>query len=460
MYAQDTIVAPATPPGKGAVAIVRLSGADATRIAAALWHPVGATAPRPRRLTLGELRDPSTGATIDRAMCVTMLAPASLTGEDVVEFHCHGGPYIVRRVVGIAVAQGARMAQPGEFSRRAFLNGRMDLTEAEAVADLIEARSESALKLSIAQLNGALAQRAESLRQAVISIRAHLEAEIDFADEDLNLPGRDQLVNKITYLRDDIAVLKDTFSRGRLMREGARAAIIGKPNAGKSSVLNLLLGSERAIVTAIPGTTRDVIEESVTLGPWPLVLQDTAGVRETADEIERIGIGRTLGSIDRADLLIAVFDSARPLDDDDTRVLEACAGRAGVALLNKRDLRPPRVSPADLLGRGLTMPVLRCSAIAPDDAGAIRDELERAVETLAHEGAGDGAAISRERHRQALSLALEALERSRAGALGGMPPEIVAVDIAAAAEALGAITGEVRTEDVLDAVFREFCIGK
>jgi tRNA modification GTPase len=459
MYAQDTIVAPATPPGKGAVAIVRLSGADATRIAAALWHHVGSAAPRPRRLSLGELRDPSTGATVDRAMCVMMLAPASLTGEDVVEFHCHGGPYIVRRVVGMAIAQGARMAEPGEFSRRAFLNGRMDLTEVEAVADLIDTRGESALKLAIAQLDGALAQRAEGLRNAVIAIRAHLEAEIDFADEGLDFPGRHQIANEIKRLAGDIAVLNDTFSRGRLMREGARAAIIGKANAGKSSVLNLLLGSERAIVTAIPGTTRDVIEESVTLGAWPLVLQDTAGVRETADEVERIGIGRTLGSIEGADLLIAVFDSARPLDDDDARVLELCAGRAGVALLNKRDL-PSRIESADLQARGLTMPVLRCSAIVAEDAAAIRDELERAVEALAHAGAHDGVAISRERHRRALSLALEALKNGREAAVNGMPPEIVAVDIAAAAEALGAITGEVGSEDVLDAVFREFCIGK
>ncbi len=460
MYAEDTIVAAATPPGKGAVAIVRLSGTDATRIAAALWRRTGSVAaPRPRELALGELRDPSTGATIDRAMCVTMLAPASLTGEDVVEFHCHGGPYIVRRLLGMAIAQGARMAAPGEFSRRAFLNGRMDLTEAEAVADLINVRSESALKQAIAQLDGALAQRAENLRRAVISIRAHLEAEIDFADEDLDLPGRHRIANEIKCLADNIAVLKDTFRRGRLMREGACAAIIGKPNAGKSSVLNLLLGSERAIVTPIPGTTRDIIEEAVTLGPWPLVLQDTAGMRETTDEIERIGIGRTLDSIDRADLLIAVFDSTRPLDEDDARVLEVCAGRAGVALLNKRDLAS-RIEPGDLRARGLTMPVLRCAAIVPDDASAIRDELERAVETLAQAGADDGAAISRERHHRALSLALEALERSRAAAIGGMPPEIVAVDIAAAAEALGAITGEVGAEDVLDAVFREFCIGK
>jgi tRNA modification GTPase len=225
-------------------------------------------------------------------------------------------------------------------------------------------------------------------------------------------------------------------------------------------VLNLLLGADRAIVTEFPGTTRDVIEESVTLGPWPLVLQDTAGVREAGDEVERIGIGRTLSSVAAADLLIAVFDSSRPFEDEDARVLALCQGRAGVALLNKSDLRPPMLSPADLLGRGLAMPMLRFSALNAEGTPALRDELALAVEALAAAGPDDGVAISRERHRQALAKALEALASARASALSGMPPEIVAVDAASAAEALGTLTGEVGTEEVLDAVFREFCIGK
>ena len=460
MYAEDTIVAPATPPGKGAVAIVRLSGGHATRIATAMWHPAGSAAPHPRHLALGEIRDPQTGAVVDCAMCVMMPGPASFTGEDVVEFHCHGGPFIIRRVVSLAIAGGARMAEPGEFSRRAFLNGRMDLTEAEAVADLIDVRSESALQQAIAQLSGALAQRVGHLRSAVIAIRAHLEAEIDFADEGLSLPGGQEIAADIARLADEVELLHDSFRRGRLVRAGARAAIIGKPNAGKSSVLNLLLGADRAIVTAIPGTTRDVIEESVTLGSWPLVLQDTAGVREAGDEVERIGIGRTLESVADADLLIAIFDSSLPFQDDDARVMALCEGRAGVALLNKSDLRPAVLAPADLLGRGLRMPVLRFSALDAEGTPGLRDELGRAVETLAASGLGDGVTISRERHREALAKALEALRSARANALTGMPPEIVAVDTAAAAEALGALTGEVGTEDVLDAVFREFCIGK
>lgn len=467
MYSQDTIVAPATPPGKGAVAIVRLSGPGATRIAAALWNPLDRARadaqkpglPPPRRLGLGEIRDPDTGAIIDRAMCVVMPAPQSLTGEDVVELHCHGGPYVVRRLLGLAMAAGARMAEPGEFSRRAYLNGRIDLTEAEAVADLVDARSESALQQAIAQLSGALARRVGELRRRIVAVRAHLEAEIDFADEGLNLPGREEIAQEFARVAADVALLHDSFARGRLMRDGARAVIVGKPNAGKSSVLNLLLGAERAIVTSIPGTTRDVIEESMMAGPWHLVLQDTAGVREAADEVERIGVARTLSHAGSADLLIAVFDGSRPFEEEDARVLELAAGRPGVALLNKSDLSAV-LAPADLIARGLELPLMRFTALGADGAPALRDELARALEALAAGTAADGVAISRERHRGALVKALGAVKNARRAALSGMPPEIVAVDAAAAAEALGAITGEVDVEDVLDAVFREFCIGK
>lgn len=460
VYPQDTIVAPATPPGAGAVAIIRLSGPQAIEILRAIWHPIRRPRNlRPRTLHLGEIHDPATGAAIDRALGVIMPGPRSLTGEDVAELHCHGGAYLVRRVVALAIAHGARMAEPGEFSRRAFLNGRMDLTEAEAVADLIAARSESALGQAIAQLAGALAERVGRLRAGVIGIRASLEAEIDFSDEDLKLPSREQIAASIAELADDVGLLHDSFARGRLMREGARAAIIGKPNVGKSSILNLLLGAERAIVTPIPGTTRDVIEDSIDLGPYPLVLQDTAGVREGAEEVERIGVERAVKHAAEAELLLAVFESSKPLEAEDLRVIELCRGRPGVAVLNKRDL-PAVISLQSVRELGLDMPILPFSALRADGVGALRDELVRVIEALAPESAAQGIAISRERHRQALAAALEALEAARGGALSGMPPEMVAVDVGIAAEALGAITGAVGAEEVLDKIFREFCIGK
>jgi tRNA modification GTPase len=484
VYAADTIVAPATPPGTGAVAIVRLSGPRAIAIARLLWHPLEhASRPPadaaliPRRLYLGELRDPATHAPIDRAMIAVFPAPRSLTGEDVAELQCHGGAYLVRRVVALATVAGARLAEPGEFSRRAFLNGRIDLTEAEAIADLVAARGDAAMRMALAQMSGALADRVNGLRRQVIAIRAHLEIEIDFSDEDVRLPSRNDLVGEIDSLTADLAELHDSFTRGRIIREGARAAIIGKPNAGKSSVLNRMLGADRAIVTPIPGTTRDVIEDSIALGGVPIVLADTAGLRESADPVERLGIERTRRHADDSDLVIAVFDSSRPLDSNDVDVIATCAGRPGVAILNKCDLSPS-IDATMLRERGLQLQVVSFSALTGDGLSELRDLLEAAVTALTSRnsdlpgkdtnstatggpsGKGEMVAISRERHRDALAHALDSLAAARLSALSAMPPEIVAVDIMAAADALGSITGVVGTEDVLDALFREFCIGK
>jgi tRNA modification GTPase len=460
MYLEDTIVAPATPPGRGAVAIVRLSGARAIEIARKLWHPLhGGALIAGRRLQLGEIRDPQSRAVLDRAMCVIMAGPRSFTGEDIAELHCHGGVYLVRRVVALAAAEGARIAEPGEFSRRAFLNGRIDLTEAEAIADLIDAQSESALRNGIAHLTGALATRVRGSREQVIRIRAHLEAEIDFGDEDIDLPSRETLAADCVRLAEDLTILHQSFARGRIIREGARAAIVGKPNAGKSSILNLLLGTERAIVTAVPGTTRDIIEDSVNLGPYPLVLHDTAGIRDSRDEVERIGIARARTSADEADIVMAVFDSSRQLELEDEAVIELTRGRRGTALLNKKDL-PQRIGATDLRVRGLSLPILNFSAATADGLAELRDALAGEIRELVGGEVANNAVISRERHRDALAHALEALESARHALLARMPPEIVAVDIGLAAESLASITGEVSTEDVLDAIFREFCIGK
>src|SRR5580704_15231245 len=462
MYLPDTIVAPATAPGLGAVAIVRLSGPRALEILDAIFRPSYSAGLTPRMMRLGDVVDPATGARIDRALAVVMPHPASLTGEDVAEIECHGGQFVVRRIVAMAVEAGARLAEPGEFTRRAFLNGRIDLAEAEAVADIVAARSDSALAIAIAQLSGALSARVAELRAQVIAIRAHLEVEIDFSDEDIRLPSRRELAAEIERLIADVAVLHDSFARGLLMREGVRATIVGKPNAGKSSLLNLLLGADRAIVTAVAGTTRDVIEDSVQLGPYALVLNDTAGVRESTDDVERIGIERTLRSARDADLLIAMFDSSRPLEPSDLDVIRLTTNRPGLAILNKRDL-PAAITAADLREQGLQIPILPFSAINLDEAATLRAELTKEIAALIDPSAPTSngqIAISRERHRDALAMALEALKNARTSALSLMPPEIVAVDIMAAATALASITGEVSNEDILDAIFRNFCIGK
>jgi tRNA modification GTPase len=460
MYLEDTIVAPATPPGRGAVAIVRLSGPRAIEIARKLWNPRHKSARiTARHLHLGEIRDPLTGRTLDRAMCVLMPGPRSLTGENIAELHCHGGVYLVRKIVALAAAQGARIAEPGEFSRRAFLNGRIDLTEAEAIADLIEARDAGALNQSIVHLVGALAARVNNLRQQVIAIRAHLEAEVDFSEEEIDLPSHEAIAAEIVALNENVSVLHQSFVKGRMIREGVRAAIIGKPNVGKSSILNLLLGVERAIVTAVPGTTRDLIEESVDLGEYSLVLVDTAGIRHSAEPVEQIGIGRARATAEQSDLLIAVFDSSRCLDAEDLHVIELTRGRKGIALLNKHDL-PQRISIGDLRGHGFTLPVLNFCAIDGHGLNQCREALKREIEEIAGGEVTNDIIISRERHRNALACAREALNAALDSLRRRMPPEIVAVDITLAAESLGLITGEVSTEDVLDAIFREFCVGK
>jgi tRNA modification GTPase len=460
MYLEDTIVAPATPPGRGAVAIVRLSGPRAIEIAQELWHPKYQSARvRPRHLQLGEIRDTRSGRTLDQAMCVLMPGPRSFTGENIAELHCHGGTYLLRKIIELAAAAGARIAQPGEFTRRAFLNGRIDLTEAEAIADIIDARGASALNQSLTHLAGGLAARVKGLRKQIIAIRAHLEAEIDFSDEDVDLPSRDAIDGEISKLTEDVSVLHQSFIRGRVFREGARAAIVGKPNVGKSSILNLLLGIERAIVTPIPGTTRDTIEEPVELDDYSLVLVDTAGLRAGAGQVEQIGIDRARAAAERADILIVVFDSSRLLEAADVEIVALAQGRRGIALLNKRDL-PQQIDAGDLCNRGLSLPVLDFCAVSGAGLNECRKALARQIEEIAGSEVGNEIVISRERHRDALAHTLQALASALNSLQRRMPPEIVAVDIALAVECLGLITGEVSSEDVLDAIFHEFCIGK
>ncbi len=459
MYVADTIVAPATAPGNGAVAIIRMSGPSSFDILGSIWKSQNKATLEPRKLALGTIVDPQTDVKLDQAMAVFFPQPYSQTGEDVVELHCHGGSYLVRRITSLAMRLGARMAEPGEFTQRAYLNGRIDLTEAEAIADLVDARSENALKQAISHLTGALADKLRGMRRKLISIRAHLEAEIDFSDENIELPSRSEIASSIESLFGDVAVLHESYRRGQLRREGVRAAIIGKPNVGKSSLMNLLLGTDRAIVTATPGTTRDVIEDSIQVGPYELVLQDTAGIRESMDEIERIGIERSKRSLEEAGLVLAVFDSSEPLTAEDVKIADHVRGRIGLAILNKNDL-PQRTGDGDLKALGIEVPIISFSTVLAEGIDHLKCELLSAIESLEGPCSGEELVISRERHRDALARALEALEAARHSALQSMPPEMIAVDVTLAADALGQLTGEVHTEDVLDAVFREFCIGK
>src|SRR5579875_528335 len=411
----DTIVAPATSLAPAAVAIVRLSGPDAFTILHKLWRPLYARKLRYRQLYLGEIREPS-GALLDRALAVMMPAPKSFTGEDVAELHCHGGTFIVRRVIAAALAAGARMANPGEFTRRAFLNGRIDL-------------------------------------------RVQLEAQIDFSDEDIDFASDAEVIQRIDLLLADIEALHDSFNRGKLVRSGVRVAIVGKPNVGKSSLMNLLLGTQRAIVTPIPGTTRDLIEDTIQIGGFQVVLQDGAGIRDTEETVERIGIELARRNAGTADVILAVFDASAPLEQADREVVSLCAGRPAIGVLNKADL-PRLLTPDSLRALGFTDAVVELSAVRGDGLEQLRTTLAEGLARLHGEVSGEKIAISRERHRVALARALDRLKSAKRALQKRMPPEIVTVDITGAAEALASITGEVTSEDVLDAIFSEFCIGK
>jgi tRNA modification GTPase len=457
MYVDDTIAAIATPPGAGGIGVVRLSGQRCATIADVVF--AGARPAhqwRSHRLYHGRIVDDA-GVVLDDALAVLMRAPQSYTGEDVLELHCHGSPVVLRRVLVRVLSCGARAAEPGEFTKRAFLNSRLDLAQAEAVIALVRARTNGAALLAAQQLTGQLSRQLDELRNRSIHLKALLEVQIDFADEDLTV-GSAELLDCMDICITSANMLIETYARGRLVRDGVRVAIIGKPNVGKSSLLNALLGEERALVTPIAGTTRDTIEESTDFDGIPVVLTDTAGLRqiEHADAIERLGMQRTNGKIAQAQLLLAVVDASAPLDTEDLAVLEAARGLPVVLVLNKIDLGAPVLEP-DRIANGT--PVVQVSAT--QRLGLT--ELRRAVLDVV--AGGDqiephGPLLANDRHYAALTQAVESLRLARESVGSGQPADLVAVDVQDAIDHIGAITGVVTSEDVLDRIFSEFCIGK
>lgn len=464
MYEHDTIAAIATPPGHGGIAIIRISGPYAETIARQAFR---FSHPRETLLShhcyLGQVIDPVTGHGFDQALFVIMPAPHSFTGENVVEIHCHGGPLLSQRVLEVMLTCGARMAEPGEFTKRAFLNNRLDLSQAEAVVDLIHATSPQGLHLAWEQLSGRLSEACTTLRERLVGLTAYIEALIDFPDEDLPERTQQELFQEMDDLATDIATLAATFTQGKIYREGCRTAIVGKPNVGKSSLLNLLSGTERAIVTAVPGTTRDVLEETIILQDIPLVIWDTAGLRETTDTVERIGVERAKAGIEAAELIFALFDASQPLDAEDEAVISAVQQKKTIPILNKVDL-PLIVSPDDLHRRlPAISPVLLSTKM-----GCGIDELGKRVKyalflgehRLEPQEAISGATVTRVRHYDALRKAEQSLREARQNVQEGIPLDLIAVDLRTALDHIGQITGHVHTEDILDRVFRDFCIGK
>jgi tRNA modification GTPase len=387
-----------------------------------------------------------------------MHAPHSYTGEDVVEIQCHGGSLVSQRVLEAICAAGARPAEPGEFTKRAFLNGRLDLAQAEAVADLIGARTEAGRRMAWSQLDGQLSSKVTELREAILKARALCEAALDFSDEDIPDLTTTDLGREIAAVRKGLEALIGGFERARVRYEGARIAVVGRPNVGKSSLLNALAGRDRALVTAIAGTTRDVVEVSIAVAGAPVLLMDTAGFRDPSDEIEEMGIARSRGAIEDSTCVLAVFDRATELCTDDHIVANAVRGRSLVAVLNKSDEAPVTTSEdiRNLLGE---VSVVETSAIRGDGMSEVLRELGRVL-FASEPNVDDEVAIFRVRHRDAARHAMRDLENAERSLAAGEPFELVASDLAAAATSLDVITGEVSSEDVLDRVFAEFCIGK
>lgn len=461
MYEHDTIAAIATPPGQGGVAIIRVSGPEAESIARQVFlFNKEPSLLRSHHLYFGRISDPLTGQSLDQGLLTLMRAPHSYTGEDVAELHCHGGSFLSRRVLALVLQQGARLAQPGEFTKRAFLNERLDLSQAEAVLDLIRTQSEQGLQLAWEQFSGRLSHMYETLRERLVQLIAYVEAFLDFPEEDIPERAHSELAQELASIITDISTLAETFTQGKVYREGIRTAIVGKPNAGKSSLLNLLLGTERAIVTAIPGTTRDILEETVIVGGIPLVLWDTAGIRHTEDEVEKIGVERARTSVQEAELVLAVFDASSPFDQEDESVLAALTGKQVVPILNKVDL-PQILSLEDLLQRNPLPSPVRLSTKTGEGQSTLEKRLQELV--LGSDSPKDrqsSVIVSSVRHRDELIKTKQSLKNALDGLYTALPLDLVAVDLRTALDHIGEITGHVTSEDILDRIFREFCIGK
>jgi len=457
MPAPDTIAALSTPAGEGGIGIIRLSGPEAIPITLRLFRPAKDAPleqPQPFKLYYGHIYRPGSGETVDEVLMSVMPAPHSYTREDVAEISAHGGTAPLRAILTLIMAEGARLAAPGEFTQRAFLNGRIDLTQAEAVLDTIRARTDAGLRAAQAVLEGELGRRVRVLRERLVELLSSLEAAIDYAEDDLTFLTPEQIEATIADCRVEVTELISSHARGKLLREGAGTVIIGRPNTGKSSLLNALLGEARAIVTPVPGTTRDVIEEQIDLAGIPLRLIDTAGIRHTKDAVERIGVERSRASLERADLVLLVLDRAKPLRKEDRELLALVSERPAIVILNKADL--PAAISRDALSSDV--PVVELSAAT----GAGLSELEGAMRDLLLGPAvqSESPALANLRQREAAERAAVALEQAALSAGAGASEELLAVDLMAATAALGEITGEDAREDVIQNLFARFCVGK
>jgi tRNA modification GTPase len=460
---EDTIAAIATPPGSGSIAIIRISGPKSSEIPELIFRPgrgnIRGRALEPHRLYHGHIVNPSTDDIADEVLCVLMKSPNSYTGEDVVEIHSHGGHLVPKRILEILFSLGIRPANPGEFSLRAFLNGKMDLPQAEAVSDIINARTEEGLKQAELQLEGVLSQRIGVFKEQTLDIMAEIEAQVDFPEDEIDPIARDGMVKRINSLISGIHTLLETYEEGRILKHGVKTAILGKPNVGKSSLLNMLLMKERAIVSPLPGTTRDFIEESIDVRGIPLVLIDTAGIRKTYDEIEHEGVRLAKKKAEEAELLLIVLDGSEALDSDDTEVLQGAAGRRAIFILNKSDIGI-KLTPEALPSQIHPGSIVHTSARLGTGTEELKDSISRLLTGGNTHTDGSEIILTELRHKLALEKAANGLTSFLKLLEKGDSPEFLAIELRSTLDSLGEITGEVTTEDILGRIFSKFCIGK
>ena len=465
-HSADTIAAISTPSGPGAIGILRLSGPRAVRIAQACFKPLGrkALADYPVRfLVYGDLLD-SGGQPIDRCLCTYSRGPASYTGEDTAEFQCHGSPMVLSLGLQALFAQGARQAGPGEFTRRAFLNGRLDLTQAEAVGDLLEANSREGARHAAGRLAGALSQRIGEIYSALVDVMAHFHAVLDYPDEDIDPFTREELARTLDAQEGALRKLVASGARGFRLAQGLACPILGRPNAGKSSLLNALAGYDRAIVTDIPGTTRDTVEVQIQVDGLPVRLIDTAGIREGGDPVEQLGVERSWATLASANLILLVWDSSTPFTREDRRLLLECLNGADTILVeNKCDLSaqplPDLELPEELAEHLHRVPISARTGAGLDQLEAVMARLARDFFPQA-QGDAYGQLLTNERQTQAASRALQAVQRALEALEAGVTPDALLTDVEEALEALGELTGQSVREDVTDRIFSRFCVGK
>ena len=463
MYFKDTIAAISTAIGEGGIGIVRVSGPEAISTINKIFKGYGQTDKDLNEVDTytahyGHIINPKDEQIIDEVICLVMKATKTYTKEDVVEIDCHGGSIPLQKILDLVLKNGARLAEPGEFTKRAFLNGRIDLSQAEAVMDVINSKTEAGLEAAMDQLEGGLSSQIEEIKHELLGLLAHLEASIDFPEDEIEDFNSDEIDSRVEEIIEQIEELLATSKRGRIIKEGIRTAIIGKPNVGKSSLLNALLRENRAIVTDVPGTTRDVIEEVINIDGIPLKIMDTAGIRETEDEVEKIGVERSEKFLKQADLVLLVLDAHRGITEEDRRIINLVDEKETVVVVNKTDLES-NLNLGELKKKFENVQVVETSAVE----GIGISELEDLISEMVFAGevkANEQTLITNLRHKEALEAAYDSILNVKETVKQGLPADFVTIDLKTTLEELGKITGDTLGEDIIDRIFADFCLGK